>query len=238
MSISGTYGGMQAQIADELGDRQDLLLPIAGSTVALGPILNAIQSAIAKWERSQFYFNQLYDTVGFSTSAGQEFYGANTNPVSYALLATSPHIQQAHVLVSGNRYTFNVRTPSYLEDTSVNPSVVGQPVDMSYFAEQLRFYPIPDAAYPVTISGTQRFTALVNAPDTNAWMQDGWDLIKSAAKLILAQEVLYDDNLATAMKKAIYGDPAVPEDPGYLYDLRGETARRMPSGGRIRPSHF
>jgi hypothetical protein len=241
MGISQNYIGLQNQIADELGDRQDLLAPLSDSQVASSPIQNAIQGAIAKWEREIFYFNDLNDAAGgggFSTANGQEFYGAATAPVAYALIANIASFDTVHVLVSGNRYRIIKRTWAYLEEISVNPNVVGQPVEYAYFANQMRFYPIPDNAYPITTTGTQRLSALAKPTDANAWTQDAFDLIRSQAKLIIAEEVIFDDDLAARMKIAIHGgDPMQPTKRGYLYDLKAETSRRQ-SSGKLRPTYF
>lgn len=239
MTISANYVQLQQQIADELGDRQDLLVPLSDSALSLSPVQNAIQSAIAKWEREPFYFNEVYDQNLFNTVAGQEFY----NSASAALVATSPNLMKLHVLISNNRYPLKPRTWDYIEDTSVNPQVVGQPVDYAYLGEQLRFYPIPDNAYPITVAATQRLTNLVVDTDANVWTQDAFDLIRSEAKLILAREVLSDDDLATRMELTIYGASSaggsfgrVPAQRGYLYSLKAETTRRARS--RITPSYF
>ena len=117
MTISQTYGVMQQQIADELGDNQTLLAPLSDSSLTLSPIQNAIQQAIAKWERELFYFNEflletpLSTPSAFQTANGQEYYGANTSPNSYAPIATLAEIKKLWVLVSSNRYTLNPRTP-------------------------------------------------------------------------------------------------------------------------------
>lgn len=237
MAISGTYLTLQQQIADELGDRQDLLAPLSDSSLATSPIQQAIQEAIAFWEREPFYFNEINDTNGFSTSPGQEFYGATTSPVSYALIATAAKIMMLHVLVGTNRYTINVRTMQYVEEISVSTLSRSQVFDVSYFAEQLRFYPIPDGAYPCTILGTNRLTTLVNPGDSNAWTQDAFSLIRCSAKLHLAQETLHDDELAARMTRSIYGDPDRPQIEGHLFRLRKETRQRR-GRGRIRPSNF
>lgn len=236
MSISGTYGLLQQQIADELGDRTDLLSPLGDETaLSLSPIQNAIQSAVSKWEREPFYFNQVYDTPAspfFSTVIGQEFYTA----ADAAAIAASPDLSRLHVLVSANRYPLTPRIWQYLEDTSANPAVTGQPVDYAYFAEQIRLYPIPDAAYPVTRSGIQRLSTLVDSGDANAWTQDAFDLIRSEAKLILALEVIHDSDLAGRMQAAIYGG-ADRRTRGYLSALKSETTRRT-AKARVRPTHF
>lgn len=239
MTISANYLTLQRQIADELGDRQNLLTPLGDSNLTLSPIQNAIQSAIAKWEREPFYFNEVYDQNVFSTVASQEFYTSS----AAAMVASSPDMMKLHVLINANRYPLEVRTWQYLEDISANPAVVGQPVDYAYFAEQLRFYPIPDGAYPIAISATQRITNLSAGTDANVWTQDAYDLIRSEAKLILAREVLSDDDMATRMELAIYGASSaggsfgrVPGQRGYLYALKAETMRRGRS--QIRPSYF
>jgi hypothetical protein len=217
-----TYQDLQNRIADELGDRTDL-----ASQIQL-----AIQTAIAKWERDRFYFNELRAPNLFSTAAGQEFYSATDNPNIGAMA----RLDSVTVLVSGNRYTLTARTEKYLEDVSVNPSVTGQPVDYAYFGEQLRLYPIPDNAYPITLSGTQRFAPLVNPGDSNAWTLDAEALIRCEAKIDLYENTLQEPALADRMRILIYGNPMNPNERGYLAALRGETARR--TTGRIRPTYF
>lgn len=242
MAISSTYGVMQSQIADELGDRQELNEPLADSGLALSPIQNAIQSAIAFWERQPFYFNDLVlqtplaAPVGgyqWRTANNQEYYTAT----DYAGITTMPKIRKLWVLVNSNRYALNERTAQYLDEISVNPATTGEPVDYAYSGLMVRMYPIPNGAYPVGVEATQRAAALVNVADTNYWTQDGYDLTKSMAKLILAREVLFDAEIAAAMTVAVYGDPNSPEIRGYLWAVQAETTRRK-GRGRIRPTHF
>jgi hypothetical protein len=243
VAIATNYLTLQQQIADELGDRQDLLAPLDDSALLLSPIQNAIQSAIAKWEREPFYFNQaivqtpLSGPYALATASGQEYYGAATTPASYAALASFAKIRKAWVLVARNRYTLNERTAQYLDDVSVNPAVTGEPVDWSYAAGLLRLYPIPNGAYPIGFEAIQRLPALSAASDANAWTQDAADLIRAEAKLILAEELLHDIELAALMQRAIYGDPGEPRRRGYLHALKAEGARRS-GRGRIRPTHF
>lgn len=207
-----SYGDLQNRIADELV-RTDLTTQIQ----------NAIQTAIKQYERVPLYFNQLRQEAAFSTVHGQEFYSSAASP----LIASMVTLERVTVTVSGNRYTLNWRTPQYLEDTSVNPIVYGQPVDYAYYAETLRFYPIPDNSYPIALTGIQRLFTLQNATDTNAWTSDGELLIRSRAKFELATHVLRDADLAASMKAA---------ELDALSDLRGETMRRTPR--RIRPTYF
>ena len=227
-----TYLELQQTIADELGGRQDLLAPLLGTGLTLSPVKNAIQSAINVWEFEPFWFNEDYEQNIFNTVAGQEFYTS----ADWSILTTAPNLLRIHVLISGNRYPIKPRTWGYLEDTSVNPSVTGQPIDYAYLGGKFRLYPIPDGAYPLTFSLNELLSDLVNDADTNAWTTDAYDLIRSQAKLILAREILYDDELAQRMEVAIYGNPALPRERGYLYALKARTTRRAKS--RIQPSYF
>ena len=237
MAISRTYGQLQNQIADEMGDRQDLLLPLSDSADSQSPIVNAIQSAIALWEREAFYFLEFYDQGQISTKVGQEFYTAADDPK----IGTMPYIDQARVLINNNRYTLTRRSWEYLEEISVNPAVLGWPIDFAYKAQTLRIYQVPEMIYPLTFMCNERLATLAATGDANAWTQDGYDLIRCQARMILANEVIHDTDMVTAMKLAIYGDPKSQfinqQNQGYLFALRGETNRRD-RGGRIRPTSF
>ncbi len=237
MAISSNYGTLCQQVADELGDRTELLATL-GDQVLLttSPIQNAVQTAISKWEREPFYFNEIYDLAAapfFTTVIGQEFYTVSDAPS----IGTTPDLIHMHVLVNGQRYPMTPRTWQYMDDTSVNPQVTGYPFDYAVLQNLIRLYPIPDGIYPMSRTGTQRLSALVNPTDANAWTQDAFDLIRSEAKLIIAREVIHDNDLADRMMIAIYGNPANPRDRGYLYALKGETTRRM-SNARVRLTHF
>jgi hypothetical protein len=235
--ISGTYLQLQRQIADELGARFGMLDPTDGSGLTLSPIQAAIQSAIAKWEREPFYFNEMYDVDKFSTVVDQEFY-TTTDVPSFVNLT---YIPQARILIDNQRYTLIKRGWQYLEDISTNPSAQSSiPTDFAYFGQQMRLYPIPNTVVPVTLMANERLTPLEEDADSNAWTTEGYDLIRSEAKLILAQEILFDDDLAARMSRAIYGNtnPMVgPIQKGYLTALREETSRRG-EGGKIKPTQF
>lgn len=209
---NNSYGLMQSRIADELV-RSDLT----------SQIQNAIQTAIQQYERTPLYFNQVRQEAAFYTAHGQEFYSSAASP----LIASMVTMHKVTVTVSGNRYSMNPRTPEYMEDTSVNPIVYGQPVDYAYFGEQLRFYPIPDNSYPIALSGIYRLNTLSNSTDTNAWVSDAELLIRCRAKWELAVHVLRDADLAGQMKAA---------ELDALARLKGETLKRSPR--RIRPTYF
>lgn len=233
MTVAADYITLQRVIADELGDRTELLTDLSTSSIAgSSPIKRAIASAIAKWEREQFYFNEEYTQPLFTTVAGQEFYATADAPA----IATAPDFWSLHALIGGNRYPLERRSWAYMENMSPNPAHRGQPSDWAYLARQIRLYPIPDAAYPVRASRTTRPAALSADSDSNAWTTDAFDLIRCEAKLMLARDTLHDPELANECTVAIYGNPAVPRDRGYLGALKAETMRRARS--RIKPTTF
>lgn len=228
MSVSSNYGQMQLSIAVELGNRTDILYNT-------GVIQAAIQTAIAKWERSRFYFNEINAINAFNTAAAQEYYTS----ADYAGIATIAHIDKIWALVGNNRYFFEPRTMQYLDEVSVNPNVAAPSVgcDYAYYAETLRIYPIPDGAYPISIQGTKRFTALSASTDSNVWTADADALIRAEAKLDIYANYLKDELQAQTQKLLIYGDPMVPESVGYLKALQGETFTRM-AVPKVRGSFF
>lgn len=241
MAISADYITLQRQVADELGNRTDLLEPLSDSSLTLSPIQNAIQSAIAKWEREPFYFNEVWSQNLFNTVSGTELY--TTSGEAANLLANSPDLLRLHIKISNNRYPLRARSWQYIEDVSPSTTATGEPSDYAYLDKSLRLYPIPNGAYPITIGGTERLVALSATTDANCWTQDAYDLIRSEAKLIVAREVLHDDELALRMELAIYGASSaggamgkVPNARGYLSVLKGESTRRARS--RIRPTQF
>lgn len=246
MSIARTFAYMQNEIADELGARVDLLsaTPDFASVVSASPIKGAIWAAIEHWERKNFYFNELVVDDGFLngsdwvTSPGQDYYNDTSTPVAW----TSPKVSNivsinSMKLLLGNQiYPLVPRTYQYLSDVSLN-TIEGMPTDWAYGMQSIQLWPTPDVAYVLNFIATQKFDTLIDDSDTNAWMKDGYDLIKSQAKLKLAEGVLQDQDMAAAMRREIYGDPDTPLRPGYLGVLRGETSSRKRKGA-VRPTRF
>lgn len=207
-----TFGDLQNRIADELGGRADLLTPSSG--LGSSPIQLAIYDAIGQWQNDRFWFNEYRAQNAFSTVQGQEFYSATDWPD----IATIHTIDKLSVLISGNRYFMTPRTEQYMEDVSINPSWSGQPKDYSYYNFRLRFYPIPNGAYPVNVLGTKDFPDLSAANDSNVWTTTAEPLIRATAKLYLYRDTLQDDDRAQAMMGAMQFENA---------NLRGETQRRV-----------
>jgi hypothetical protein len=217
-----TYGTMQARVGNEALGR-----------ASAGDIRNAIQDAIAEYERESFFFNDMrtFNDAGLATINGKEFYSADDLPV----LINMPHIRQIMVLAFANRYPLIQRTQQWIDDQSVSTSWHGLPTDWCWVGGALRLYPIPNGGYPLIITGSIRFPVVVLPEDVNPWMNEGERLIRSEAKRLIFTEINRDELQAGKMELEIYGNPQTGR-VGALAQLRRETMRRQASPGRIRPS--
>jgi len=203
-----------------------------------GAMTNAIQDAIAQFERETYWFNDMRtfgDVAGslsdLQTVEGKEFYSAQDLPV----LINMPHIRKIMVLAFQNRYPLEERTMGWIDDTSISPVWNGLPTDWAWQAGAIRIYPIPNDAYPLILDGTIRFAPLVNPTDTNPWMCEAEWLIRSEAKRLLFTNITRDADQAALMEREIYGNPQSGRQ-GALSQLRRESSRRAGGAGSLRGS--
>lgn len=223
---AATYGDMQTRIANE----------VLGSPTT-SDIQNAIQDAIAEYERESFYFNDMrtFGAVGsgsnLQTVAGKEFYSDIDLPV----LVNMPHMRKVMVVAFSNRYSLIERTPQWIDDHSISTTWQGLPTDYCWQAGSLRIYPVPNGGYPLIIDGTIRFPPLVASSDYNAWTNRGERLIRTEAKRLLFREITRDADQASAMELELMGDPRTGRQ-GALAMLRRETTRRAGGPGKLRAS--
>jgi hypothetical protein len=176
-----TYLDMQERIADDY----------VNESITSAQIKNAIQGAIRHYERRPFYFNQKIN-ASFNTVSGQEYYGA-------AALSDIPaivEIRSATVSVSGSKSNLTGVDFGEIGDAQTG-SQTGIPYAYSYFSQQIRLYPIPSAAYPITLSYIYKLAALSADADENAWTNDAEELIRQAAKIRIALDTLQSPDLAS-----------------------------------------
>jgi len=180
-----TYGTMQDRIATELG-RSDLSAHIA----------RAIQTAIKHYERYRFTFNETRGS--FSTSSGQEFYTAT----EFADMANLVSIDSITIDISSSTYPLIERDYAWIDAVQSNAGYTGDPTDYTYYQEQLRLYPIPSVARAVNISYVTRPATLSATTDTNEWMVEGEELIRSYAKRELYLHMIRNRDHAMDMQAA------------------------------------
>lgn len=177
-----TLGTMMDRIADELA-RSDL-------TTQIG---KAIQSAIRHYERRPFYFNEVRKTM--STSDGAEFYTTSDFP----FIDKMAEIYSAKITVNGGKYSLIERDWSYIDELQSSTTHKGDPEDFAYFGQKLRLWPIPDGANDIVFSFVEKLPAasLSATTDTNYWMTEAEELIRSRATKRLYAEVIKDTENAT-----------------------------------------
>lgn len=198
-----TYGVMQARIANEIA-RTDLTTEIK----------EAIQTSIAKYESTRYYFNNKVEST-FSTVVDQEYYTSSA-------LSDIPDISEIlsmTVAVNGVDRPISQRDHVQIDQLQ-SGAIKGIPYHYSYAQQKLRLYPIPNAVMTVTMAYIYRFTALSLDADTNAWMTEGEELIRCCAKSELYEHVIRNPAMADRM----YARAAAAEKA-----LLTETSQRMDS---------
>src|SRR5581483_5077336 len=214
---AGTLGYMKDRIADELGGRSDLASQIAVS----------VGDAIAVYQAHRFRFSESRDVCQFSTAAGQEFYSAADN----AAIATLYLFDYVTVTLGVANFAINRRQPEEVELLSQTGTQRGMPLVFSYYNEQLRFYPVPDTAYPILVAGHMAIAApSSDAATGNRWMLDGERLIRSRAKYELSVNYGVDyPDLATRM----HPETGATAD---AYSELKQVANRLTGRGRVTPT--
>jgi hypothetical protein len=205
-----TYITMQNRIANELG-RSDLT----------SAIQDAIQTAIKFYERRRFYFNEAQGS--FSASTSQEYYGS----ADASFIPNLVLIDSLTITVNNTTYPLYGRDWEYIDTIQTNAGYVGDPTDYVYYNNQIRMYPIPQQGRTFNISYIQRFATLSADTDTNAWVVDAEELIRSRAKREIYTHRIQSSDKARVMYEA---------EQDALTALEGETFSRV--SGSIRPTSF
>lgn len=210
-----TYINLKDRIAREL-HRNDLTANIAEHVI----------SAVAYYAGNRFAGNEKRGTI--TTIAATKYYGTTT-----ASPGTLPgDINEIDsIVVTANNRTYQLELISYddLEkiDAGVTP-LTGYPRLWAWYANQIRLYPTPNAAYVLTLSYQYTLTALSADSTSNFWTNEAEQLIRARAKKTLALDVTYDASVATTQA-------ALEKDA--LASLKSDT-NKLISSGRLRSTRF
>lgn len=175
-----TLGDLKARIADEILKR-NLTTQIA----------QHIARAIEHFADRRFWFNEA------------RFTGATTPADAYVTMAPEMRkIDMLSVTVGGSAYELCSRDWSWIEEWQgcVNS---GQPTDYSLSGAQVRLYPTPDQVYPLAALGIFDLPALATDASSNAWTNEGADLIAARTRMTLFRDVLRDGEGVALAKDAI-----------------------------------
>lgn len=210
-----SYADLQARIAREI-HRSDLTSDIRA----------AILSAVAFFSSQRFAGNEKRWSI--TTIAGEKFYGVDT-----ASPGTLPSdiLEIDSITVTANSRIYQLDRMSYTDmdaiDAGTTP-LAGYPRLWSWYANQIRLYPTPNAAYVLNISGQCKLAELSAETDSNFWTNEAEELIRCRAKRDLYAHVLMDD--ANAIRMDSLSKEA-------MRDLKA-GANKLLSSGRITSTRF
>lgn len=174
--MSATYGDLKARVASEI-KRSD----------QSASIVCAIGRAIEHYASKRFWFN-----VGRKT-------GAAVADTEYADVAAG--MRQAdgvYVTIGGQEMELRRVPFSELEALLGSLQATGQPNSYANLGPQIRLYPRPDQAYPLTWIGLVDLAALSADSDSNAWTDPAQDLIAAHAAGYIYTTLLEDPDAAAA----------------------------------------
>ena len=202
-----TYGDMQSRIADEIA-RSDLTTQIQ----------MAILSAIEYYKDDKFWFNEGEATI--NTTAGLDH---DAMPVTFG------ELDVVTVTVPGSdRYKVETTTYEWIRDNATQSSLVGRPEFYAFFEEDVWYYPIPDAVYPIIFSGLIYLSTLTGPNSTNAWTNEAEQLIRCRAKWDIYYNITRNDKEAQKMEVA---------EMKMWSKLMKKTTQKVASG-RLQPIRF
>lgn len=207
-----TYIQVQDQLADEIRPGATAATIAGGVTQA--QLKTAILNAVRYYERRLFYFNQ--KTATFSTVKDQEYYSST----DLADIANLIQIQAMKVTVNGSKLNMAEATFGQI-DADQDGAVKSFPKFYAYFKQNLRFFPIPDAVYTITMAHHYRLAALSADADTNVWTTEAEEMIRNRARAGIAANKLRNDNMAARAKA---------QEIDALDALLKETRLRLHSG--------
>lgn len=180
-----TFVVLKNRIADDVRS-----VSTAASSDISTQIAAEVLSAVAFYAREPFYFNTKTNT--FSTVANQEYYSSS----DLADIATLVHIYT--MTVTQNSVKMPVKSLSFEAiDDAQTGQVKARPTYYSYFKQNIRLYPIPDAVYTMTMAYVYKLTALSADGDSNAWTTDAEELIRARASRRLYENVVRNVERAT-----------------------------------------
>jgi hypothetical protein len=131
------------------------------------------------------------------------------------------HVDRVAVVVGGYDYELDKITREVMADRQGADTGAGQPVEYSWEDTVLKFWPIPDAAYTVNVTGLYDDTALSDDADSSSWTDIGANLIIARAKYTICRDVTLDTEMMALAQMAERSERS---------RLFGETNARTASG--------
>lgn len=200
-----TISTLRAEIADDLA-RSDLTTQIS----------EAVSKAIVNYQRKRLYFNETRGET-FLTVAGQAVYTSADDasiPLFYELDSVT--------LTNGGRVRcLNKISIEEWELYNDNSMSSGEPYSYALFNEALYFYPKPNAAFTVRLTGHIKIAEPETTDTASHWVNVAYNLIRFHATADVAANKIRD--MAVAQTAKAQADDEYQE-------LRRETEKRKRTG--------
>jgi hypothetical protein len=185
-----TLGEMKSHLSDDLDDT---------SATYATQIARAITRSIEHLKKTRFAFNESR-SITITTVIGQSDYttDASANPLSDVMKLDGMFLTDT----GGQVTPLSPITPQQMQVLLDNSASTGEPYNYTWYANALRIYPLPDAAYTLTLLAWYRLAAPSSDGSSNAWTNEAYDLVKARALYYLASNTLRDPDLATMARIA------------------------------------
>lgn len=111
-------------------------------------------------------------------------------------------VSRVAVVVAGRDYELEKITRELMADRHGADTGTGQPIEYSWEDTVFKFWPTPDAAYVVNVTGIYDDTALSADGDTNSWTTIGEDLVVARAKYTICRDLTLDTEMMALSQMA------------------------------------
>lgn len=185
-----TLGDLKSHLSDDVDDTE-------GTYTA--QISRAITRSIEHLKKTRFAFNESR-TIEITTVIGQSDYSTDDDANA---LSDVIKVDGLFLTDTGNQVTpIRPITPQQMQVLLDNSAANGEPYNYCFYANALRIYPLPDAAYTLTLMAWYRLDEPSSDASSNAWTNEAYDLVKARALYYLASNTLRDADLATMARIA------------------------------------
>lgn len=197
--------------------KADILADLGDDQFSSSYIEQAIGKAIEFYQHERLYFNESRSYT-FSTVESQVWYSESDD----ADIGLIKELDALVIETSTYDRVLDYIEPRSLENWTDANAADSEPTAYTYYNKQIGLYPIPDDAYTIRMMGSFKVAAPATDAETdNAWMLDGYDLIRARALADIAIYRQHDFDLAQAFKM---------REQEELKRLRVETEKRWRTG--------
>ena len=212
-----TLGDLKQRIISET-TRDDLADDLAAQ------FQNIVARSVDQYANERWWFNER--RVNIPTVPGQDYILWPNTALNSARWIDGLYLEQNN---GNSRWPIVFRSNEEFERLA-QPSTLGQPTDALVADDRIKLFPIPNRIYNIAADIIADVTPpLVSDTDSNAWTNQGQDLITAQVKLRLYRDYLSASQndprlvLANAQERDAYSR------------LRAESTRRTATG-RMQPS--